>query len=322
MRLTTIASAGRLDSRLDVALPLRIESRSDIRGDPMRAKIRLSLILPVVIALVWPAWIQAQQVVEYDELGIRFEVPAGWSGQESEAGYLLVSDRHPGFVLLSLHEHDDLDALRAEARQGIRDGMATVLSLQGELESLADNAVGGRFDGRLEFSPASAYIGAVVNPHGQGVTIIAATSPEAYGAVQRDTVQALLNSMRFSPPQVPPVAHGWQQLLKGARLTWLESYGSGGGYSQRREIDLCQDGSFVLSGSSSISLDVGGAFGSGSGRSSGTGQWSVIGSDSDARLRLRFDDGSEWTPTISDRDGQTFLENTRYFRTYDRMRCF
>jgi len=70
----------------------------------------------------------------------------------------------------------------------------------------------------------------------------------------------------------------WVSFLAGKKLTRMSSYTSGtaGGYSARTDLYLCSDRSFALRDESSVSVDVGGAFGNAGEVDSSQGQWYVI----------------------------------------------
>lgn len=90
----------------------------------------------------------------------------------------------------------------------------------------------------------------------------------------------------------PQVAE-WNALLAGKKLTTMESYSSGsaGGYSARTDIFLCSDRSFAMRDESSVSVDVGGAFGNSGGVGGGQGEWYVITNGQVVGLVLEFASG-------------------------------
>jgi hypothetical protein len=75
-----------------------------------------------------------------------------------------------------------------------------------------------------------------------------------------------------------PLAREWTSWLGGMKLTQMESYSSGsaGGYSSRSDLYLCSDHSFRYDDQSSVSVDVGGAFGNSGGQGSTLGTWRII----------------------------------------------
>ncbi len=66
-----------------------------------------------------------------------------------------------------------------------------------------------------------------------------------------------------------------------------------------------------------MSFDTGGGFGSANEKKSGSGTWNVVGNEQgEPVLRLSFYDGEIWEYVITENDGKTLLNGTRYFRTY------
>ena len=273
------------------------------------------------------AYSQQTGVVDYPYLGIRFTIPSGWKGAESGGGYVIASDTQPGLVLMAPHEENDLAALKREAEAGLRDE-GVVLSKSGEFESIGAGGVGALFEGVIQGQQAKAYVIGVINPFGTGVTIISASTKESYSDAHRNLARELALSLKFSEPVEPPVTQEWRDALKGAKLTYLKSnYSSGGsvngystysGYSSHNEITLCANGQFSYYSNNSMSVDTGGAFAGGAGNDSGQGQWRVeANGQGQPTLVLKFNDGKNYSYTLSYEDKKTYLNNTRYFRTYD-----
>ena len=260
--------------------------------------------------------------IDDPQLGIALEVPAGWTAKRLPQGLLLGSTTVPGLVLVAAHEHADLDALRAQARQGIDDGAGTALRLHGQLRDFDGRGVAGEFRGRFDGVVATAYVVGLVNPHGEGLTVTAVTEPANFGAAHREVALAVARSVRFSPPREPDTVTAWRGELAGRRLAYLGSYSSrvGGntGMQMRDEMHLCDDGSFARQSSSDASFDSGGAFGSSRARAGGAGHWAVVpGADgASVFLRLRFGDGRQQDLRLALRaDGHVSLDGSRWFRS-------
>lgn len=118
------------------------------------------------------------------------------------------------------------------------------------------------------------------------------------------------------PISTSPIARQWAAHLTGKKLTQLESYGgSEGGYSRRRELYLCSTGEFRYSESNSVNVDVGGAFGGGSGGDSGAGQWRVLSQGQLVGIDMRFSDGRHWQVQLEQRDGATYVDGVRTYVT-------
>ncbi len=284
-------------------------------------------LMLIYIAATTNAVAQTTGEVNFKTLGIKFTIPDGWVGQEVQGGYIIGHNTEPGFALLTLHEYTSVAQLEQQARQGISEQNGTNLKLSGELETIGQKGIGGEYGGTLEGQKVKAYLLGLVNPHGNGVTIMAATTPEQYAEKHKQLALQLANSIRFSKPETLPVVEEWKQVLNNSRLTYMDSYSSnsgsfggystGGGYSSEVQIHLCGQGYFKYKSSSSTSIDTGGAFGSSSGGGSGNGIWEVVGNNQGgAVLRLNFHNGEVYEYTLEYKEEKTFLNGNRYFRTY------
>lgn len=287
----------------------------------MRARL-LTLVTAVVVASMYAPALGAQgQVADYPELGVRFTIPAGWSGREQDESVVLASTTVPGLVVLTPHEHREIAALRVEAEGGIDDGAGTALKPHGALTAMGSSGISGEFRGRFDGAPATAYAVGLINPHGRGLTVVAVTSPETYTAAHRTVALEVARSVEFSAPRVPAVVAEWRQGLSGRRLArYASSYGSGsGGYSgfqSSTQFHLCPSGDFAFGGRESGSFDTPGAFGSTGGSPTGSGRWEVtVKPDGSPWLQLRYHTGAVETYRLEQRGANTYLNGARYFRT-------
>ncbi len=277
-----------------------------------------SLVLAALLVAAPPGNARAELTghVDLEHLGIAFTVPDQWQGQLMDAGVVLGGLREPGLILLLPHEHATLDDLRREASAGIAEEGVS-LRPAAALEAIGDDALGGRFTGSVSGHPAEVYVVARLNPHGEGVIVMAMTDAENYSARYEALAREIAASLAFREVERSPLVDEITDLLRHTRLTYLESYssGSGGGYSTRRSIDLCPDMRFHQQGSTQLGVDVGGAFGSAQGRGQGAGRWLVIADQGHrARLELRHDSGAVQQYVVHFEEGRTYLDGERYFR--------
>lgn len=271
--------------------------------------------------------VSAQQTgkIEYKQLGISFTVPDGWVGQEGEGVFLIASQTEPGFILVTTHGHKTLDAIKAEARQGIQDANGTNLQLEGDLETLSKTAVAGNYNGTVEWQAARCYAVGMLNPHGYGVSILAVAATNIFSDKYKQLALKVKNSVKFAKPEIGPEVEKWKNLLSGVKLTYMESYSSNsytdggvsGGYSINKELDLCSQGYFLYYGSSNVSLgsDVSSAYNSSN--KGGHGEWEIAQNASGGPiLRLNFYNGEVWEYNLSLIDEKVHLNGSRYFRTW------
>lgn len=87
--------------------------------------------------------------VSDSSIGITFNVPNNWKGQQIPQGYIFVSDIEKGFILVTPHNFKTIDEIVENANMGINENNGTVLSLSDKLE-INENSVAGIFKGFLE----------------------------------------------------------------------------------------------------------------------------------------------------------------------------
>ena len=289
--------------------------------------LRYTLPLIFIITAFTSSLAQTTGEVNFETLGIRFTIPDGWVGQEVDGGYVIGSNTEPGFAFLTLHQYTSVAQLTQEALRCINEQNRTSLNLSGDVENLSGRSIGAEYSGTLEGQAVKAYVVGLVNPLGNGVTILAATTPEQYSATHKQLALQLANSTQFYQPETPPVVKEWKQTLQNSRLTYMDSYQSssgsyggystGGGYSSKVLIHLCGQGYCKYQSNSSMSVDTGGAFGSSADSGQGNGTWEVVGNtQGGASLRLNFHNGEVYEYALEYKDEKTFLNGSRYFRTY------
>lgn len=114
-----------------------------------------------------------------------------------------------------------------------------------------------------------------------------------------------------------PLAQQWVQFLSGNKLTRMSSYSSGssGGYSARTDVYLCSDRTFAMRDESSVSVDVGGAFGNSGGVDRIRGQWYVITNGQAVGLILESSNGETLEFRMEYQNEETYANGERVFVT-------
>ncbi len=304
----------------------------------LRTPVRRTATALVLLAASLPMGLSAQDTgtVTFAELGLSFTIPGGWMGQVAGEGYIMASRTETGFILMSAHEHQTTDAMMAEARSGVSDPMNGVdLRASGEPVRLDDRTVGMMYEGVLGGEQAKVSMVGVLNPHGQGVVVMAATTPANFGERYQALAREVGSSLQFAQPQVQAASGGagegeqdWNYLLGGTRLTWMDSYTSidysnpdiaiGGGSYDEEVIDLCEEGWFNFRSSSFTSI-TGGAAVSGTvvGQGKGAGRWEVGQNPAgQPTLVLNFYAGEVKEYVLSYPDREMHLDGYRYYHTW------
>lgn len=110
------------------------------------------LILRVfMLFFIWYFKGQAQtnQVINYPTLGISFEVPNQWIGQDVKNGFLLNNQEVPGFILLTTHDLKNMQAIQQEMEQGFTLAPNSKLRAASTLTPIGAHAMGGNFTGTI-----------------------------------------------------------------------------------------------------------------------------------------------------------------------------
>lgn len=261
----------------------------------------------------------SQKKIDYPNYGFSFEIPEGWSGQESEESYIMSHPNIPGFIVLTLHEAPDQRTLLSEAKAGLQDANGTNLKALETPQTYEKQGVACLYGGTIEWQQAKAYGIALLSPNGGGLTILAAVSEELFTNDHIQYAKNVAASVKFTRIEKPSVSEEWKSNLSNVRLTYIDSYSSnttgGGGYSQQTKIDLCAAGYFNYKDS-----DIN-AFGQHAGaysQTKGGGTWSLESgkSENNPILKLSFYDGTVYTFELSHEDNKLYLNGYRYFRTY------
>ena len=109
--------------------------------------------------------------------GIDFERPAGWTYQEIQSGYLLVSDNGTGIMLVTAHHDTSLEQLRSGALEGMNDGSGTMLYPVESVQPFGPNGILAEYTGAIQNTEVKAVAVGLLSPYSGGVTVLAATDP-------------------------------------------------------------------------------------------------------------------------------------------------
>ena len=269
--------------------------------------------------------------------GYAFTIPAGWVGEAQNGSYALVSGTVPGMILIGPTTYASAEVMRDELAAPTEDGAGTSMRITEAPTDRGNNTVMVSHAGTLEGVPMKVAAIGTWNPGGKTVTVAGLAPPDAFGAQLLAAIELVHASVRYTTTPAPAgttsvtpaVSDGtedafWKDRLSGNRLTYMDSYSSpagypggiSGGYSITRKIDLCPQGFFTTNGNSDHNFGGDGISAFGSSNSAGEGTWSAVkGEQGRSLLRLRFNDGTVRDYLLDNRDGSTYLNNERWYRT-------
>jgi hypothetical protein len=279
---------------------------------------RLLSLLPMA-PLGFAIALSQGSVVKDSLLGMSFTAPNGWKSQHTEGGYIMTSEKTPGYLVMLPHDRHSLDDLRQDAAAGVNEGEEMQLSLVGEVKDFGKNGVSAEYEGLINGAPARAHAVGLISPHGGGVTIISAAEQSAFSDALVRLAEQVARSIMFHKPETANLITTWEEQLTGKKLTYLSSYNSGpsGGYSAKRVLSLCANHRFILSTNSVVSIDLPDAAGNSGGINRSEGRWEIAVASGHPVLRLHFADGSQLQYLLGFQEGKLHLDGTRYFLTGD-----
>lgn len=261
-----------------------------------------------------------------ESLGIAFDIPADWFGQELEDVFLMSSLQEGGLMAMMFHPAQNVAQLQTEMKQGLSDASIYLMPV-GQLQSNGTDRVEGQYSGMLEGQKVKGKAVALINPHGQGVVVLSLIEEHLYGSRTDDLVNEVANSIQFSQAARaaayssgdPDINAGTvRQDLANHKLTYMDSYSSntpgGGGYEIRKEINLCPNGNFTAYDSSYMSTGSNPNFDPHSSNGTFRGTYEFVDYQGGVYLQLMLSDGHQENLEISYEGTKVFLDGGRYYR--------
>ncbi len=242
-------------------------------------------------------------------------MPEGWTAQENGEGYVLTSENAGEVMVVAPHAYVTLQELAAAAAQSTLAEEGAQLQPAGPARTFGRDGLLLDLQGSLQGNAYACRAIGLLNQDGPGVLLLLFLPGSSVDEVRMQTADALAASIFFSKPATQNFVSEWTQFLAGKRLTFVSSYSSGssGGYSMKRFFALCANQRFNFSSSSSVSMDVGGAFGNSSERDAGSGRWLIQAPMGQPILVLLFDDGRNRRHPLNYQGEQLYLDSDKYF---------
>jgi len=251
------------------------------------------------------------QTFTNDEYGYSVEVDDSFQLTQNNHVTYFRSDDNDSVVIIKNWPGLDDDTAKDYLQQGYQDEHIAIVSVNEPEEINVDNGKGLLVDiqaiieRKLMQGIAASYIG----NNGQGMVVVISASNDNWDKLA-PVAQKIAESVKFVEYSAGPNALDWYYMLAGIRLSLR---GSVDDTRRREDIYFCSDGSFKhrMSSSASRELDSGSAYGFSARTRSGS--WKVMDDAGKSRLILRYGNGREQTAIIEDRNGQTFLDNQRFY---------
>jgi len=276
--------------------------------------------------------------VEFPEAGLSFTIPEGWLGgvPAGSAAFVMGSETQPGVIIALTHQGSTTDEVLAELDQPVALDEGVTMQVQGQPQ-VDDPWVKAQIIASDGAQMLPGYLMALVREDGPGALFIA--FGQASANFYRKLVAGLAGSLKLTPPQAPvepsqldtsklvedsPLAQQWRGRLAGKKVSFRESYSSGGmsgGYALSRDYYLCSDGRFAYRDTSSMAVYVEGYSASSASPEYAEGRWRVVTQEGQAMLELRWGDGRITYRALDHAEGRTYLDGERWFVTEENDLC-
>ena len=269
------------------------------------------------------------QKVDLPEIGISFEIPKGWTGDQYENYIILGHQTIPGLMVLFQNDTRSAKELKELALKGIIDEGVN-LQPKGDFILQSGERVQGAYAGDFQGNQVRAFAIGLINGLGSGMNIIIMTSEEKFAAEHIDEASKLAASVKFMEVKDARATTEWKQWLVGKKLKYLYSnyssdyMGGSTGMSDTTIINLYQDGTFYFY-SSSLSTFTSGSttpntdndpsgFGHVAGQNENTGTYKIFTDTKGSYLELHFkNDIYKLFELGTNSEKHTTLNGTRYY---------
>jgi hypothetical protein len=245
--------------------------------------------------------------------GYALRPPDGWEAAQQEGRIMLAPPEGGALVMAIPHAASGPDELAPLFQQGWTEP-GLELAPAGSPQERGDGSVALELAGRADEEEARGSLLVLFGPHGGGLILIGvarAGVPQEPAIV----VSAVADTVRFSEPDTAALLEGWNQTLKGKKLSYFYTYSSGplgGGITERHELVLHEDGRFEQEGEFVASM--GDAGGTAEEVWPPTGDWEILAAAGQALVELRGEGETEQYVLAQGGDG-VLLNGRRYFVT-------
>ena len=273
----------------------------------MAKKNRLIVALLVIFAPV----VSSAQTFTNTEYGYSIEVDDSFQlTRNNDATYFRSKD-NDSVVIIKNWPGLDEDTAKDYLQQGYQDERIAIVAVNDPEEISLDSGKAQLVDvqGIIERKAMKGVAGSYVGNDGQGMVLVVSGSSEDWDAlapVARE-IAASVKFVEFSPG---PDARDWYYMLAGTRLSLR---GSVDDMSRREDIYFCSDGGFKHRLARSVGQESDSVSTFGFSARTRSGSWEVVDDAGKSRLLLHYSNGGEESAIIEDRNGQTFLDEQRFY---------
>lgn len=138
------------------------------------------------------------QTVRNEDLNIQFIVPADWTVNTKNGGYLLAPADTEGFIMINVQEVKSQTALREAMENGIVQDDGTKMMPVAELNDLGKQGVAGLYKGKLGENEMEGFMMALMPPTGERAVVAVVVAPVPYfNQSHMDILKSVVRSVVF-----------------------------------------------------------------------------------------------------------------------------
>lgn len=250
--------------------------------------------------------------------GYRFEIGDGFEVQRKNDEICTYRSGEDAIIMLKDWPGLNRAMIENIVDHGFQTG-SVALEKHGELHQLSTAGgtgylanVAGSFQGRAIEGIAGGFVG----EGGQGVAVLISSLSDKWSEYEKQA-NAVIESIEFTRVSPQAGARQWQQVLSGSGLSYRDVSENG---DTQENYYFCSDGRFHSSTRHSEHAGGDGNTMYGFSNSRDSGEWDVLTVQGATQLVLYYNNGREKRANIEDRDGETWIDNTRY-HVIENRRC-
>jgi hypothetical protein len=264
----------------------------------------------VLIVMIAPIQVRAEaDVCEGNgyrlEIGSEFEVQRKdaeiCSYRKGEDAVILLKD-WPGLSKVAIEDFVDNGHYPEEIAMHQR-GELRQISTAGGTGYLA------RVSGTFRNKAVEGVAGGFVGEKGQGVAVLIASAADKWNELEKQA-DAVIESIEFTEFEKRMNVRMWDQMLAGTGLSHRQFSEQG---DTQEDYFFCSDGHFYSTSKKSRHASGDGNTMFGFSNSRNSGEWELKTVPGGTQLVLYYNNGRESRASIEDRDGETWVDGTRYY---------
>lgn len=272
------------------------------------------------------------QHLEFQEMGLSFDIPQGWQGELEEDVIVLRHRSLPGMMIITENLSKSSDELKLTAMKGITEE-GIQLQPVGDFTS-QKTRVEGNYKGYFNGSQVKCYAQGLINGLGSGINIFVLAEDDKFTKEHELEAKKLATSVKFFRSRISVATEEWKTRIAGRQLKYMytsggyDANGGGSSFYKTITIDLCTNGQFAYYNNSNYSHDTGDpgvdsgqpevytGSGYGNNTANAQGEYRLFTERNVTYLELQFYEGEVYEYLLSlDENQDALLNGERFFIT-------